>query len=276
MRKELEQKIHEFTEQIYGAGYVDGYNDASCANDYQRGLNDAWRCIRKLEEMPNQAVMDIFHFGSIYKIARNYTAAEITAKIKEYEEKQKKDCETCKQRFCSACKDGDCYEQEEDNFCSDFECDYNFKGDCKNAKKCDDFKPITKNETTEQQIGKSCMNCKYHVTDSSNPTFPCFLIRRGHNCTNLSAWESNVVEELYSNEEKQTDDEIKVGDEVICHDGFKSIIIYVWRSGDTTYYQCLDNDGVNTENDKEGKPIKTGRHFPQIAEVLKQMKGVER
>lgn len=89
MREELEQKIHEFTEQIYGAGYVDGYNDASCANDYQRGLNDAWECIRKLEDIPNQAVMDIFHFGSIYKIARNYTATEIIAKIKEYEEKQK-------------------------------------------------------------------------------------------------------------------------------------------------------------------------------------------
>jgi hypothetical protein len=86
MREELELKIHEFAEQMYRAGHVDGYNEASlCANDYQRGLNDAWECIRKLEDIPNQAVMDVFHFGSIYKIVRNYTVSEVIAKIKEYE-----------------------------------------------------------------------------------------------------------------------------------------------------------------------------------------------
>lgn len=68
-----------------------------------------------------------------------------------------------------------------------------------------DFKPITKNETPKQQIGKSCMNCKYHVTNCYQyPNF-CYLIRKGLSCTDFSEWESNVVEELYSNEVNNND-----------------------------------------------------------------------
>lgn len=66
---------------------------------------------------------------------------------------------------------------------------------------------------------------------------------------------------------KQTEDEIKVGDEV-THDGAKFIVLNI--DSPTSVY-CLDTRGrtpifTNIHNLK-----KTGRHFDAIPEVLKQM-----
>ena len=257
MREELEQKIHEFAELMYKLGYGNGrassdeygkgYDDGIDVG-YLNGLNDAWECAKKivLERKDDYTVADTISIFNCNKrdVLLHFSASEAIAKIQEYEEKQKKDCETCKQRFCSACKDGDCYEQEEDNFCSDFECAYNFKGECKNVDKCDDFKPVTKNKTPQQQIVKSCKNCKYHVTDFSNPNFPC----RGRNCINLSAWESNVAEKLYSNEEKQTD---KVLKQEPCEDAIsrETVLKMQYRIDDSD--TLATRDVVNVEDIEE-------------------------
>lgn len=74
----------------------------------------------------------------------------------------------------------------------------------------------------------------------------------------------------YEEKQKQTDDEIKVGDEV-KHDGEQiGVVTQVDKYG----YQIMDSRGEGgrwiTDDIK-----KTGRHFPQIAEVLQQMQEEE-
>lgn len=281
MREELEQKIHEFAKLMYNVGYEDckrtELTDVRAENiakhHYARGLNDAWECARKIYGMDRDTRFLALVFNDYENVFENLSASEAIAKIKKYEEKQMQteewDSETMYGQFYEDDEGIKAQMQTNDKLCDNFDCAYNFKGECKNVEKCDDFKPLTKNKTSEQQIGKSCMNCKYHVTDFSNPNFPCFLIRRGHNCTNFSAWESNVVEELYSNEGKRTDDEIKVGDEVFLDSWGNVVIIRI----DCGRYDGLTANGktISTVPAPTRSLKKTGRHFPQIAEVLKQM-----
>lgn len=78
-------------------------------------------------------------------------------------------------------------------------------------------------------------------------------------------------------EEKQTEKaEIKVGDEVIyhgdgVHDGSVGVVIGVekdWR--EVRFKSSWNSVGIHKDT-----LTKTGRHFPQIEEVLEQMKGEE-
>lgn len=86
--------------------------------------------------------------------------------------------------------------------------------------------------------------------------------------TNLSASEAIKKVEEYEEKQKQADDEIKVGDEVVIDDSIGivtrafpgAIICYVMR-----------RDGSSGEEDRNDCK-KTGRHFSQIAEVLEQLK----
>ena len=61
---------------------------------------------------------------------------------------------------------------------------------------------------------------------------------------------------------------IKVGDEVTDNDGWKGVV--TWISSDGEYILVMLRDGDALRWKKESFK-KTGRHFPQIAEVLKQM-----
>lgn len=65
-------------------------------------------------------------------------------------------------------------------------------------------------------------------------------------------------------------DEIKIGDEVQDSDGDRYIVTEIRTDGDICNLSCMRNDGhgygIPSKNVK-----KTGRHFDQIAEVLKQM-----
>lgn len=82
--------------ECYREGFDDGYkegtqNPSSIGFDhgYERGLNDAWECTKKLYTMYTKGdITKIFNasFGSILK---NSSAQECMAKIKEYEEKEK-------------------------------------------------------------------------------------------------------------------------------------------------------------------------------------------
>lgn len=72
----------------------------------------------------------------------------------------------------------------------------------------------------------------------------------------------------YEENQKQTDDDIKVGDEVTF--GFsskKGIVIEIYEDSRAV---VLGIDGVTIDRAKYFF-TKTGRNFPQIAEVLKQM-----
>lgn len=73
-------------------------------------------------------------------------------------------------------------------------------------------------------------------------------------------------------EEVKDVEEIKVDDEVeIYGTGSKAVVTSIFRYGNKNYYRCVKYNGdLCTENDTF-PPTKTGRRFPQITEVLKQM-----
>ena len=80
-----------------------------------------------------------------------------------------------------------------------------------------------------------------------------------------------AIDKIKEYEEEQTDDEIKVGDEVTDGDdtgvctkiSYENNCLYVmWHDGSIgDWYRNID------------KFKKTGRHFPQIVEVLEQVRG---
>lgn len=84
---------------------------------------------------------------------------------------------------------------------------------------------------------------------------------------NYSAHEAVTRIKEYEEEQKKAA-EIKIGDEVTDNDGWKGVI--TWISPDSEYLVVTLQDGsalrLNKENFK-----KTGRHFPQIEEVLKRL-----
>lgn len=88
---------------------------------------------------------------------------------------------------------------------------------------------------------------------------------------NYSASEAITKIKEYEEKQKQPDDEIKVGDEIYSLDkNYRSVVTAIFDT-------CRGVTAVFfTQNGKLAGELlenlhKTGRHFPQIAEVLKQM-----
>ena len=81
-----------------------------------------------------------------------------------------------------------------------------------------------------------------------------------------------TIAKIKAYEDKQEQDaEIKVGDEV-THDGAKFIVLNI--DSQTSVY-CLDTRGRTPIFTNIHNLTKTGRHFPQIAEVLAGLRGAE-
>lgn len=81
-----------------------------------------------------------------------------------------------------------------------------------------------------------------------------------------------VIAKIKAYEDKQKQDaEIKVGDEV-THDGAKFIVLNI--DSQTSIY-CLDTRGRTPIFTNIHNLTKTGRHFGQIAEALKELRGAE-
>ena len=78
---------------------------------------------------------------------------------------------------------------------------------------------------------------------------------------------SEAIKQVKEYEEKQ--EEIKVGDEVTDYDGWDGVV--TWIDPDGEYLIIIQKDGTALRWKKDIFK-KTGRHFPQIEEVLKQMK----
>ena len=72
----------------------------------------------------------------------------------------------------------------------------------------------------------------------------------------------------YEEEQQKKAVEIKIGDEVTDNDGWKGVV--TWISPDGEYLVVTLQDGSALRWKKEHFK-KTGRHFPEIEEVLKQM-----
>lgn len=70
-------------------------------------------------------------------------------------------------------------------------------------------------------------------------------------------------------------EEIKVGDEVRSRIDRSKICVVtnIMKVGENTQFNCLRNDGKTDWFSSTKNFEKTGRHFPEIAELLKKMEG---
>ena len=88
--------------ECYKEGFDDGYKEGQHCGEidgvmniqidevsYQRGLNDAWECARKIASMPTDVTEPLFNQFGLHNIMANVSASEAIAKIKKYEENQK-------------------------------------------------------------------------------------------------------------------------------------------------------------------------------------------
>ena len=89
----------------------------------------------------------------------------------------------------------------------------------------------------------------------------------------LSYDEAREKYELWQKKQKTADDEIKVGDEVrIKTDPSKiCIITNVTKVDDRRHYSCMKLDGLVDWFSSARNFEKTGRHFPEVAELLKKI-----
>lgn len=78
---------------------------------------------------------------------------------------------------------------------------------------------------------------------------------------------SEAIERIHQYEQEK--EEIKVGDEVIF-DGGKYVVLVVDEDGIPE--KLLESDGYTLTLTTDTRPQKTGRHFPEIAAVLRKMK----
>lgn len=86
----------------------------------------------------------------------------------------------------------------------------------------------------------------------------------------LSASEAIEKIRVYEERKKQEEDEIKVGDEVVYYnDSEVKFIVTRIKNG----YIFGINDTGEFSNKNESCWVKTGRHFDEIAEVLKKLRG---
>lgn len=85
---------------------------------------------------------------------------------------------------------------------------------------------------------------------------------------NYSASEAIAKIKEYEEKQKQDDDEVKVGDEVVWNDHVKGIVIEISDCNLRGFTSRLCPFEWRKEFCR-----KTGRHFDQIAEVLEQLKG---
>lgn len=91
----------------------------------------------------------------------------------------------------------------------------------------------------------------------------------------FSATEAIAKIEAYEEKQKA---EIRVGDEVqisIFTDTYRGVVLRVSDKMGTKLVSVIRDDGFSTFDMRDIKIEKTGRHFPQVAELLEKMKEVE-
>lgn len=229
-------------EAEYNKGYADGqadtpFTDTQRAEElaYERGLNDAWECARKIGNNSWTGLTHEIGFKNLdssinasWDCVMKYSASEAVEKIKEWEEKQKKT-----ERSCSTCADSD-------KECNDhnLHCDYS----CWTPKQ--DDTEIKNNGIYECSCGYG-----WDKTDIANVRF--------HFCPNCG----KAVEE-----KKQDDTEIRVDDEVISQiTGTKGVVLNINDDIARVMFPNITVRFIHIDNLK-----KTGRHY-DIGSILEQM-----
>ena len=86
-----------------------------------------------------------------------------------------------------------------------------------------------------------------------------------------------VIKKIKEYEEKQeAAGEIEVGDEIICYGTYnRKVVLGIKSTPTTTYYYCYGKESGPSMENTNCMPIKTGRHFDQIAEILEKIQEEE-
>lgn len=96
--------IEKIIRDVYSQGYNDGLKDgkASVQIDdsaaYKAGLKAAWELVRRVSNLGyNDRRKEMFgeRYGLTIDIVKDFSVTEVADKIEEYEEKQKRTCDTC-------------------------------------------------------------------------------------------------------------------------------------------------------------------------------------
>lgn len=114
----------------YNQGYHDGQADANASKDckeeesYQKGLDDAWDAVRKMERyLFSSCLRDIFGDKDFYTVITRMSASEAIAILEDYEKKE------TKKRFCNFIQKPCPYEIE----CDECEVQCSYDRACKKA-----------------------------------------------------------------------------------------------------------------------------------------------
>lgn len=92
----VNEHFGDLQDEAYQRGHKEGYakgfgeGTLTVGGDYQRGLNDAWECMKKIAFLEKPRDMrDFFGHTTFGGILTGYTANEAIEKLKAYEEKRK-------------------------------------------------------------------------------------------------------------------------------------------------------------------------------------------
>lgn len=84
---------------------------------------------------------------------------------------------------------------------------------------------------------------------------------------------TRTYQEAKSKFEAWLKDEIKVGDEVRDHEDIKAVVLDICMDGEA--YTVYTENRICEDWLKDEGFVKTGRHFPEVAELLEKMRGEE-
>lgn len=101
----------------------------------------------------------------------------------------------------------------------------------------------------------------------SDEKYECFGMSNSYRIVSTMSYQE--AKDKYNKWLKQRN-EIKVGDEVTDKDGYKGIATFVYTG--CGLFDVLWDDGSVTEDVDKKDFFKTGRHFPEVVELLKKMK----
>lgn len=112
-QREIFRSIHAFAEQAYIEGRNEGLRQGHFenSNEYDKGLEDAWECARKINNMTMEECEEVFgEYRYFATVVENFTATEALAKLEGYKAiHTDKGCESCKYEdepeFTSPCVD---------------------------------------------------------------------------------------------------------------------------------------------------------------------------
>ena len=137
-----------------------------------------------------------------------------------------------------------------------------------------------------------CSNCGHYATEHVGGTENWWCISKPNFCHNcgikmdaekpLSDERQLIINKVADKSTlgekdmtEQINNDIKVGDEIRTgiegRNAINSVVHLIGNRGDCLVYQCITAGGHHHTCTSNDDIRKTGRHFPQIAEVLKEM-----